>query len=172
MPIQRRSAPAILDVDLERSWLDELVGRLDTETLAIDQPGLIFRPRGRDRWVEPRLVSFAPNEKSMRVPWDDVGMQVRCFVKVEAKGERELTLSELVDEVRRIIDPRRRAANNPAGTVDIKNCDGLKVGLLQCSPPAERRAYNQTVNIRGVQVEGLDLAILTVPCKLTSNVCG
>jgi hypothetical protein len=162
---------AILDVDLERSWLDALVEGLDAE-LAIDQPGLIFRAKGRDRWVEPRLVSFSPVEANLRVPWEDVGLQVRCFVKVEAKGERQLTLSEVVDEVRRVIDPRRRATNNPAGIIRIRNCDGGEVGILQCSPPSERRAYNQSAKIRGDQLEGLDVATLTVPCKLTSNVCG
>ena len=171
MPVIRRNAPAVLDVDLERSWLDDLVERLNTERIAIDQPGLIFRPKGRDRWVEPRLMGFAPGEGSLRVSWEDVTLRVRCFVLVEAKGERQLTLSEVVDEVRRVIDPRRRTAQSPAGIVRIKDCDGTEVGILQCSPPSERRAYNQSVNIRGVDVAGLDVAILTITCKLTSNVC-
>lgn len=171
MPLLRRNAPAILDVDLERSWLDELLERLDTERIAVDQPGLLFRVKGRDRWIEPRLISYSPQELNLRAPWEDVGLQVRCFVHVEAKGERQLTLSEVVDEVRRVIDPRRAAPNNPAGVLKVRDCDGQEVGILQCSPPSERRAYNQTARIRGDQLEGLDVAILTVPCKLTSNVC-
>ena len=171
MALIRRNAPAVLDVDLERSWLDALIERLNTELIAIDQPGKLFAVKGRDRWIEPRLITFDPTEADLRVPWSDVGLQVRCFVKVEAKGERQLVLSEVVDEVRRVIDPRRRAKNNPAGLIEVRNCDGEEVGILQCSPPSERRAYNQTAKIRGDQLEGLDVAILTVPCKLTSNVC-
>ncbi|HEU01434.1 hypothetical protein LCGC14_0273410 [marine sediment metagenome] len=165
--------PMVLDVDLERSWLDELVERLDTETLAIDLPGLIFRAKARNRWVEPRLLNRFPSEADLRAPWEDLTLQVRCFVKVEAKGERALTLSEVVDEVLGIIDPRRRTAKNLAGIIRIRDCDGIEVGILQCRPVSERRAYNQQVNIRGDDLAGLDVAILTVPCKLTSaEVCG
>lgn len=166
----RRFAPAVLDLDLERSWLDDLVAKLDGK-LAVDQPGLIFRVKGRDRWIEPRLVAFSPGEGDLRDRWEDVTMQVRCFVKVEAKGERQLTLSEVVDEVRRIIDPRRATKQLRSGLVEVRDCDGQKVGILQCSPASERRAYNQSVRIRGDQVEGLDVAVLTVPCKLASQVC-
>jgi len=163
---------AVLDVDLERSWLDSLRAGLD-DALAIDEPGMLFRAKGRDRWVEPRMVAWNFSELDIRRrPWSDVSLQVRCFVKVEAKGERQLTLSEVVDEVRRVIDPRRVTSNSTAGVLRITDCDGQEVGILQCSPPSERRAYNQSQRIRGDQLEGLDVAILTVPCKLTSNVCG
>ena len=172
MPLLRRTAPAILDVDLERSWLEHLIEKLDTEKIAIDQPGLIFRAKGRDRWVEPRLMAFNPTEQSTRSPISEATVRVNCFVLVEPKGERQLVLSEVVDEVRRVIDPRRTSKNLVAGVSDIKDCDGLRVGIFKCSPPTERRAYNQTVNIRGVQVEGLDVAILTATCRVENLICG
>lgn len=172
MPVRRRITPPVLDVDLERSWLDHLVEHINTERLAIDEPGKLFAVKGRDRWIEPRLMRFSPTERSLRVPFDDVTMRVICYVKVESKGARQLVLSEVIDEVRRVLDPRRSTKNLVSGVLRVKNCDGEEVGILQCSPPSESRAYNQTASIRGDQLVGLDLAILTVPCKLTSNVCG
>jgi len=174
MPVPRRNAAAVLDVDLERSWLEGLIEALDTERIAIDEPGRLFRVKGRDRWIEPRLVSFSPTEQSLRVPWSDVGLRIRVYLKVESKGapgQKQQTLSEVVDEVRRVVDPRRTTANFVAGLTIIKDCDGAEVGLLQCSPPSESRAYNQSATIRGDELTGLDVAVLTIACKLTSNVC-
>ena len=87
----------ILDVDLERSILDELRERLaanrdktaedqatDQHALAIDEPGLMFRVKGRDRWIEPRLTEFSPQLGSVRggsatgLP-EPVVVTVRCL---------------------------------------------------------------------------------------------
>lgn len=170
-------SPAVLDVDLERSWIESLNENL--RDLPIDNPSRLFRVKGKRRWIEPRILSIEPTEGSLRQAWDVVVLQIRCFVVVEAKGEpqrhgRELgwVLSEVVDEVRRVIDPRRTVRGYVAGVLRIRDCDGQEVGILQCSPASERRAYNQSVRIRGDQVPGLDVATLTVPCRLTSNICG
>ena len=166
--------PAILTIDLERSWLDSLAVGLDptaSETgsgtgIAIDEPGKLFRVRGLDRWMEPRFTSYGPAREALRGEPIDVVFTIRIFVKVEAKGERQLVLSEVVDEVRRLIDPLRGA--RPLSITDV---DGRTVGLLEYDPPTETRAYNQTETIRGDSIPGLDSATLSVGGRLTGVVC-
>lgn len=160
---------ALADVDLERSFLDEFRERIGIGEpgLAIDDPGVMFRVKGRDRWVSPRLVSFAPAERSVRGAYDAVTWSITCCLKVEAKGERRLVLSEIVDVVRRAVDPRYAAK-----AMVIKQEDGTAVGILQFSPPAEARSYNQSVRVRGDSIPGVDFATLTVPCRLDASGCG
>ncbi|MDX1450526.1 MAG: hypothetical protein R3246_15870, partial [Acidimicrobiia bacterium] len=87
-------------------------------------------------------------------------------VKTEAKGERALVLSEVVDEVRKAMDLRFGARPIP-----ITNCDGEAIGALACNPPVEGRSYNQQETIRGDVIPGLDIATLTVACKLSAVPC-
>jgi hypothetical protein len=169
--------PAPTTAQLEGSFLDGLKERLGAPeqggeapapALAVDEPGLLFRAKGRDRWVEPRLSAVEPLEFGTAGTQDEVVWVVRCFAKVEAKGERRLTLSGVVDAVRAALDPRRGA---PAMSVLDEETKAV-VGVLQFRGIAESRAYNQTAQVRGDSLPGLDVATLTVASLLDSGSCG
>ncbi len=162
---------AVLDEDLERSLLNAFRERMPAEKppkegVALDLPGTMFRIKGRSRWVELRLVSIIRREVSARGVPDDVLVRAVCYQKVEAKGNKELALSQLVDITRRAIDTRLRAL-----PIRIINGDGQEVGVLNCGPVSESRAYNITAQVRGDSIPGLDSATLTVPCKLDGSPC-
>lgn len=156
--------PAVLDADLERSFVAEFISRLGS-MIEVDEPGKMFRARGKDRWVEPRLTEISELTESRGNPSDVVVWTIRCFVKIEAKGERDGALSELTDAVKATIDPRCGA-----DTIPITDTNGVQVGTFQAITLNQTRSYNQSFSIRGdPSIPGLDLATLTVSGLL--NVC-
>ena len=170
----------IWDTDMERSWIAYLVQAMGPEKTDLegedpgtierppmDLPGMVFRVRASWLWVEPRLVAVRPSESSLRSPIIPVTLRVRCFVKIEAKGYPiPYALSELVDKVRGAIDPRFGCRPIP-----ITNRDGERVGTLQFGPPDEQRLYNQQMTVRGDNIPGLDVAVLTIPAVLSPELC-
>lgn len=163
----------ILDTDLERSFLDEFKTRLGKALAGdVDEPGLSFRAKGRDQWFEPRLTEVRPEQSAIRGRPVAVLWVVRCHVKVEGKGGKRLVLSQLVDAVRKALDPHLAAKPIRVHAKPIDGSDvGPEVGVLQIGTPSEVRGYNGTVQVRGDSIPGIDSATLTFPCQLDRSKC-
>ncbi len=156
----------MLEEDIERSVLEHLQLQLDLNPKFIHFPGETFSPERRKEWIEPR-ISTIERDVTSRAPNEEVGRMafiVRCFVKVLQKGDRRGALSKLVDRVRAVIDSELLA--NAVVVLDREKTD---VGRVVWGPVSTARAYEVTVTIGGVAVEGVDVATLATAALITGD---
>lgn len=170
--------PAFTEEDVERALFAHLreapsgvragVRGLDAAGISVDLPGERFSPErvpGDGRWVEPRITAVDREEQGRpEEEFDRVEVRLRCFVKVLEKGGRFLELARLADLVRDLVDSTRSAAAAP-----IRDRDGRDVGRLQFGPCRTERFYDLTESIKGVEVPGVDVAILTTTMLATGD---
>lgn len=156
----------MLEEDIERSVLEHLQLNLDLGAEFIHFPGETFSPERVNEWIEPRIASIERDVTS-RAPNEEVGRMtfiVRCFIKVQQKGNRRGQLSKLVDRVRQVIDSELLA-----NAVVVLDCDKNDVGRVVWGPAATAHAYEVTVTIGGVSVNGLDVATIASATLITGD---
>ena len=111
--------------------------------------------------IEPRMRGFertGPRDGDMEI----MVLETTVWLKQDPGSPAFGLLSMLVDEARRLVDSTRRDEDGGPGAVSkVYNRDGLPYAALDFGPAQERRAENQTVQIGGVAVKGVDLAVLT-----------
>ncbi len=157
-------AHAITDEEVERSLLDHISKNI-TDGVSIHEPGMTFSPERHKEWIEPRISTLdhdptsRPGEEFARMD-----LTVRCFIKVEQKGERKLELSILVDKVLNVVGGERNVA---AGI--ILQEDKTDVGRLQFGTSSQSRAYGVAVVIASVSYVGLDVATIVIPTLVTGD---
>ena len=155
----------LTETQIERGILRGFRERLSAANVKLlDAPGKNFRLKGAGDWIEVRLTGFTPNPRS-RLP-DEVQVRVRVATKTEAKGSTQLDLSALVDAVRAVMEQRTGA--KPMNVFDENDA---AVGNVQWLLVTSVREYNQTVQIRGDSIPGLDVAILTANGQTSSTPC-
>ena len=158
----------MLRAHLERSLDKHLKANLP-DSLVVDSPGTSFRASGLDRWFRWRIVAIDPDENSHNGEEDDLLLlEFECHIPTDQKGGRSFDLSELVDELRAVVDSTLSA---PAA--QVRNSAGAVAGVIMFGPAAERRAYGQSVTTRnGESIPGVDSATLSVPCRVAGGSCG
>lgn len=111
--------------------------------------------------VLPRMRAFArtgPRDGDSEI----MTLEVRVALKQEPGNLTFGLLSLLVDEVRRLVDSTRRdVPGNPAAVAKLHNQDNVPFAVLDFGPAQETRAEDQTIQVGGVTLTGIDLAVLT-----------
>jgi len=129
------------------------------------RPGEKFNER-TEQWVEVRIVSIdRSNNDRYQEAFELYDVQVTCYYKTDSKASVFGRLSRLVDSVRLLVDSSMRS---PAAVIRSSQ-DGSQAGLIDFGAASESRQYNQDVSIEGVGVPGVDLAVLTTRCTVSSG---
>ena len=151
---------------VEQSTFDHLESVLDLPARAV-----FWRPCERfsdrtDAWVEPRIVRVDRTKSRPGEEFEHYTFAFVCYLKTDQKGERFLQLSALADSVRDAVDYTQNAS-----PVKIRDDGASVVGLLEWGPAQESRRFNQTVNMAGEQIPGVDLVTIASRCQLTRGTC-
>jgi len=131
--------------------------------VAVHKSGTRFEERTK-LWVWPRISTVDRTSQPGRYG-DEIEvfvLETICYAKVQPKGNKLLILSNLVDEVRRLVDITQQAPGQK-----ILNAKNEVIGVVAFGPANESRFYDQSVSIGSVTIPGVDFSQLRTRCVIS-----
>ena len=154
---------AFVEAALYRWFEEHLEGEAKfAKALQLHKSGTRFEDRS-EFIIWPRISSVERPALSRRGDELEIYViEVNVYAKIQPKGDRLLLLSNLVDEVRRLVDSTERAAAQK-----IQDDKERVIGVLDWGPAQESRLYDQAVSIGAVSIPGVDLCQLRTRCVIS-----